>query len=584
MGIVAPDEFSTRNNIPPQSQSQPKSQPQLEPQPLAILNEVQVAGPLVCIDQAEFGSSYGSTFSDGSSLEVGQYFTSKNDLKEKLHLTALKGKFEFRTTKSNKDVLVVECVDPKCVGRIRACKLRLSNMFVIRKYNSVHSCSLEKRSAKHRQATYSVIGSCMKNQFIGVKQGPVPKSIQKYARDEFGTDFGYYKGWKAHEHAFQLLRGTAEESFTKLPSYFHMVSLTNHDSITNIHFDEHNQFIYLFLAYGPCIRGFGCMRKVSPLLVATTQDSERHCYPIVWAIVDSENDASWTWFFSNLKEIITDSKELVFISDRNQSISNALSTVYTLAHHGCCTWHVSQNIKSNFRCSGVLPLFFKIAEAYRIDEFFVLFDELSARYPRIARYLQEQVRFEMWFRAHFKRNQYNIMTTNMSESVNTMLKDVRDYPVITLFNFIQAKMSEWFNNRRVEASKTKTLLTPSVKKTLRERHNKAGFLTATRLNTVEFQVTSGEATAIVNIGARNGTCRVFDLKQIQCEQAISCCREAGISLYDLCSKYYRTEVWALAYTETIYPMPDTAQWDILNHVKEVHLLPPRVVPKRGKPK
>ena len=597
MGNVATDEFSTRNDIPPQSQPQPESQPQLEPQPLAILNEVEVAGPLVCMDKTEFGSSHGSTFSDGSSLEVGQYFTSKNDLKEKLHLIALKGKFEFRTTKSNKDVLVVECVDPKCVWRIRACKLRLSNMFVIRKYNGVHSCSLEKRSAKHRQATYSVIGSCMKNQFVGVKQGPVPKSIQKYARDEFGTAFSYYKGWKAREHALQLVRGTAEESFTQLPSYFHMVSLTNHGSITNIHFDEQNRFMYLFLAYGPCIRGFGCMRKVisvdgtwlkgkfrGTLLVATAQDSERHCYPIAWAIVDSENDASWTWFFSNLKVIVTDSEELVFISDRNQSISNALSTVYSLAHHGCCTWHVSQNIKSNFSCSGVLPLFFRTSEAYRIDEFSVLFDELSARYPSIARYLQEQVRFEMWSRAHFKGNRYNIMTTNMSESMNAMLKDVRDYPVIALFNFIQAKMSEWFNNRRVEASKIKTLLTPSVEKTLRERHNKAGFLTATRLNTVEFQVTGGEATVIVNIGARSCTCRVFDLEQIPCEHAISCCREAGMSLYDLCSKYYRTEVWALAYAETIYPVPDTSQWDIPNHVKEILLLPPRVQPKRGRPK
>ncbi|XP_024021578.1 uncharacterized protein LOC112091646 [Morus notabilis] len=494
MGNVATDEFSTHNDIPPQSQPQPESQPQLEPQPLTILNEVEVAGPLVCMDKTEFGSSHGSTFSDGSSLEVGQYFTSKNDLKEKLHLIALKGKFEFQTTKSNKDVLVVECVDPKCVWRIRACKLRLSNMFVIRKYNGVHSCSLEKRS----------------------------------------TDFSYYKGWKAREHALQLVRGMAEESFTKLPSYFHMVSLTNHDSITNIHFDEQNHVIYLFLAYGPSIRGFGCMRKVisvdgtwlkgkfrGMLLVATTQDSERHCYPIAWAIVDSENDASWTWFFSNLKVIITDSEELVFISDRNQSISNALSTVYSLAHHGCCTWHVSQNIKSNFICSGVLPLFFKTAEAYRIDEFSVLFDELSARYPSVARYLQEQVRFEMWSHAHFKRNRYNIMTTNMSESVNAMLKDVRDYPVIALFNFIQAKMSEWFNNRRVEASKTKTLLTPSVEKTLRERHNKAGFLMARRLNTVEFQVTGGEANAIVNIGARSCTCRVFELEQIPCEHVIS---------------------------------------------------------------
>ena len=48
-------------------------------------------------------------------------------------------------------------------------------------------------------------------------------------------------------------------------------------------------------------------------LAATTQDGNFHLYPIAFAIVDSENDASWSWFMKCLKTIIPDEKDLVFV-------------------------------------------------------------------------------------------------------------------------------------------------------------------------------------------------------------------------------------------------------------------------------
>ncbi|KAL5548715.1 hypothetical protein UlMin_003946 [Ulmus minor] len=55
-----------------------------------------------------------STFSDGSDLYEGQYFSNKQELKNKLTEIALKGNFEFWTRKSNSWMWVIECVDPSC--------------------------------------------------------------------------------------------------------------------------------------------------------------------------------------------------------------------------------------------------------------------------------------------------------------------------------------------------------------------------------------------------------------------------------------------------------------------------------------
>ena len=47
----------------------------------------------------------------------------------------------------------------------------------------------------------------------------------------------------------------------------------------------------------------------------------------------------------------------------------------------------------------------------------------------------------------FKGEKYNIMTTNIVESLNSTLKRAREYPLLLLFNTIVEKMVEWFNER-----------------------------------------------------------------------------------------------------------------------------------------
>lgn len=57
--------------------------------------------------------------------------------------------------------------------------------------------------------------------------------------------------------------------------------------------------------------------------------------------------------------------------------------------------------------------------------------------------------FEKWSRAHFTGNRYDVMTTNIAESLNSVLMDEWEYPVLYIFNSIARKFGEKFRDQHV---------------------------------------------------------------------------------------------------------------------------------------
>ncbi|XP_062102913.1 uncharacterized protein LOC133813897 [Humulus lupulus] len=516
---------------------------------------------------------------DGSDLKVGQHFESKDDLSYYLSIIAINGRFEMRTTKSVKEV---RCISEDCSWRVRATKMKDSHFFVIRQYYSLHSCSLMNRNANHRQASSRVIGSRVQGHFKNSKDPLNPRSLAGFMREEMKVQVSYWKAWKGKQWAQNLIRGTAKENFALLPSYCHMLKRANP---------------------GVAIRGFTYMRKVigidaawiktkhkGVLLVATTQDSEYHTYPIAWGLVDSENNASWTWFLEKLKELIPDSSDLCFISDRHQSIKHAVRHVYVMASHGACYWHVKQNIKHRFKSAAGTKLYKKAAIAYRIEEFNKHFDQLRKIYPRVTKYLENDVKFRKWSRAHFGGNRYEVMTTNIVESVNNLMRKAREYPIIAMTDFIISTMGQWFLERRREAYAVTTPLTPRREEILRKRWDEVGSLITLQLNENEYNVMCGELDSIVNLRSKSCTCKVFDIDNLPCIHAIAAAGKAqpqntGELIYSMCSKYYTSKYWLLAYAETIYPVPPNSQWtDISEDVIAVQVIAPPEDKTKGRPK
>ena len=160
-------------------------------------------------------------------LYIGKTFENKQDLRTKSYLFAIKNNFEFMVKKSGTDVWYVTCKDPDCGWKLRGKKLARSSVFEITVYNSVHTCSLDIREKDNRQAAPWVVGHLIKKKFATDGTGYMPNSIRVDMKKDYGVNMSYMKAWRCREKALGYVRGTPEDSYSKLPSYLHMLQQKN---------------------------------------------------------------------------------------------------------------------------------------------------------------------------------------------------------------------------------------------------------------------------------------------------------------------------------------------------------------------
>ena len=176
---------------------------------------------------------------------------------------------------------------------------------------------------------------------------------------------------------------------------------------------ENGRFKYCYFAFGALVHGFRFCRPVicvdgsflkskfgGQLLVAVALDANSQLFPIAFAIVDSENNSSWTYFMQKLRETIGSVPELAIVSDRHASIANALRLVFPDAHHGACYHHITMNVVAKFKTDACHKEIHAAAYAYRKSEFLRCFANIRTMNPAIAGYL-EGIGIEKWARSHF---------------------------------------------------------------------------------------------------------------------------------------------------------------------------------------
>lgn len=172
--------------------------------------------------------------------------------------------------------------------------------------------------------------------------------------------------------------------------------------------------------------------------------------------------------FERLKVAIGVPEELVFVTDRHKSIENAISIVFPSASHGICVYHLLNNLKSRYKFVGKDDLFNKCCRAYLVTEFHYYFRQIEEMQRSVADYLREK-KFERWARAFFVRKRFNIMTSNISESLNSALRFARELPVAALLEHIRLMCQKWFHTRRMAAASTFTELSTWAEMELRKR-------------------------------------------------------------------------------------------------------------------
>ncbi|XP_010456789.1 PREDICTED: uncharacterized protein LOC104738290 [Camelina sativa] len=440
-------------------------------------------------------------------------------------------KFSFKIKKSTKSLLVAICSVPGCTWRVVATVKNDPSTFWVTKYLNVHICSIVDRIANRKRCTSKYIGRLFIDR-VGIVDGVVPQHIEESMRTMFGMTLDYTTLYRALQYAQEYVRGSAEDEYAKLPYCLQKIEQSNRGSVVDLVVDDEHMFKYLFISFDASIRGFNYVRRVivvdgthltskyeGVLLIACVQDGNFQIFPLAFGIVDSECDASWDWFFTKLSEYISDEYPLVVVSDRHCSIAKACRNVIPWATQRICYYHLQQNIISNFNGKQLMYLVKGAAYAHTHDDYNRYMASLTNVNPALAAYLNEADP-ALWSRVYCPGDRYNIKTSNIAESIKSMLKKAKGYPITYLIEFITEKLD---------------------------------MMTVKRIDGWRFHVRGGQSDYLVDLEEKSCSCGVFGVEKIPCSHAIKAVKSAGWHMYTVVEAYYRKDYVYASYAANIMP-------------------------------
>ncbi|XP_020876453.1 uncharacterized protein LOC110227218 [Arabidopsis lyrata subsp. lyrata] len=240
---------------------------------------------------------------------------------------------------------------------------------------------------------------------------------------------------------------------------------------------------------------------------------------------------------------------------------------------------------TKFKKRMLAGLISKAARAYKKSTFNELFEEIERTSPGCAEYLMS-IGLEHWTRSHSYGERFNIMTSNVAESLNAVLKEARELPIVSTLEYIRGTLMTWFEKRREKATQHDKALTPKVEEIVQRNYERSTSYEVTKINNEQYEVkTTTGLTYVVDLQKRTCTCEEFTLLQIPCSHAIAAAIRCDMSVPMLAAPQYGSFFWSLAYNGSIHPVPDLSTLrEVPDGIATLTVLPPLTRRPPGRPK
>lgn len=195
-------------------------------------------------------------------------------------------------------------------------------------------------------------------------------------------------------------------------------------------------------------------------------------------MVDSENDASWKWFFERFRDAYGAREGMCIVSDIHESILKATSIVYPEVLNCVCMFQLWNNIKMRYTKIHIpiRELLFASARAYTIEEFERHMVEINNIDKQVGEYLFD-VGYHRWSRVHSKVNVMTIMTLNIMESMNTVKNHARDLPILHLLEYMTKLVQDWHYANKKNAVEISTELGQKYEDIMKENYTTSQMMT-----------------------------------------------------------------------------------------------------------
>ncbi|KAL0384502.1 UNVERIFIED_CONTAM: hypothetical protein Sradi_2844500 [Sesamum radiatum] len=184
-------------------------------------------------------------------------------------------------------------------------------------------------------------------------------------------------------------------------------------------------------------------------------DGNQQVLPLAFAIVDDESYASWKWFLQQLsRHVIRGRRGVCLISDRHAGIIKAVNEssefVPPNGVHRYCLRHVCSNFNSHHKNIILKDLCWRAGSEYQIRKFNRIMEEIKGQKLEAFTFL-DRINKEKWTASHDGGWRCGILTTNMSECINGVLKGARRLPVTTIVEITLQRTAHYFRERALRS-------------------------------------------------------------------------------------------------------------------------------------
>ncbi|XP_058753673.1 uncharacterized protein LOC131626849 [Vicia villosa] len=536
--------------------------------------------------------------------ELGMYFTSKSDIKDAVISYAVQNGRDLKFIKNDKKRVRVRCKDG-CQWELYCSKLPDEDSWQVRKIIDEHNCSREYnvKLLSTKWLSKRIQNSLKNNPRLKVKD------IKEKALRKWNVGINKTKAIRARVAARDKVDGSFLGDYNRIYDYCHELLKANQGSTIKMNVDpvpegvddQRPYFKRLYICYAACKESFklsrhvigldGCFLKGlcgGQILAAIGRDPNDQMLPIAYAVVESENKDSWTWFLELLIADLGGADECLtytFISDQQKGLLPATDELLPNAEQRFCVRHLYNNFRKRFPGKMLKEVIWKAAKSTYAQAW-----EREVKRMRLANaeaylhMMKTPPRF--WSRSYFRTtNKCDAVLNNMSESFNSVILDSRGKPLVTMLEEIRTYLMErWAKSRMRFQDVSGNEILPNIRKKLEITSNFTNMWLARMADEHIFEVRHLENPAeifSVNLKDLRCSCRRWELTGLPCVHAMASMKSRNFKVDDYIPDYYRVSAYKAVYKHVLYPMNGSNLW-VRTPYPDVQ--PPKYRKMPGRPK
>jgi hypothetical protein len=257
--------------------------------------------------------------------------------------------------------------------------------------------------------------------------------------------------------------------------------------------------------------------------------------------------------------------------------------------HSYCYYHLIQNLHARFKGSNnkllrenLEQLFMKVAYSHTVSSYNRNLRNLVAEGKDEIKNFLSELPVEKWCRAFFAGNRYGEMANSTAESFNAWIREERGLPVFDMLEAIRIREMVQNSQRRAEAERWTTILTPTMHDRLNANLAVGRDWTVSCSAPKVFEV-HAKFNVKVNLNENFCSCRRWQIHSFPCAHALIAMQKAGEPIYMYIEPYYFSDYFKKSYEVAISPIPSIER-DYYESSTGSSIQPPVTKKQAGRPR